>query len=316
MRLLSDADVQRLLPDPSRCVELASEALRALADGRAEVPPKPAVHLSDGSFANAMPAAWPERNLLGCKWISIFPSNAGRSLPTASGLMVVNDATTGLPRCVMPAESLTAARTAAVSGACIAALAPDDGRVAITGAGVQARSHLQVLAALGRTEAVVFARRAEAGHELQAWAARHSPETSVRVVGSAREAVEGAGVVVTALPIGLTGVELDAAWVREDALLLPLDYASSVGHLLASASTLVADHLAQFAAVRQARGLPAAYPDPVGATGALLGGGTRPAGRITCQNLGNGLSDLVVAAAVAGAAEAEDVGRRLDPGAA
>jgi ornithine cyclodeaminase/alanine dehydrogenase len=313
MRILSDADVQRLLPDPARCVELASEALRALADGRAEVPPKPAVHLTGGSFANAMPAAWPERDLLGCKWISIFPSNAGRSLPTASGLMVVNDATTGLPRCVMPAEALTAARTAAVSGACIAALAPDDGPVAITGAGVQARSHLQVVAALGRTEVVVFARRAEAGHELQAWAARHVPHTRVQVVGSAREAVGGAGIVITALPIGLTDVELDAAWVREDALLLPLDYASSVGPGLAASGTLVADHLAQFAAVRQARGLPAAYPEPRGATGALLGGGTRPTGRITCQNLGNGLSDLVVAAAVAGAADAQDVGQRIGP---
>jgi ornithine cyclodeaminase/alanine dehydrogenase-like protein (mu-crystallin family) len=311
MRLLSDADVQRLLPDPARCVRLAGEALRALADGRAEVPPKPAVHLANNSFANAMPAAWPERNLLGCKWISIFPSNAERSLPTASGLVIVNDATTGLPRCLMPAEALTAARTAAVSGACIAAMAPDDGPVAITGAGVQARSHLQVLAALGRVEVVVHARRDEAGHELQAWAAHHVPDTRVKVVGSAREAVEGAGMVVTALPIGLSGVELDPAWVREDALLLPLDYASSVGPDLAASGTLVADHLAQFATVRQARGLPAAYPDPVCATGALLAGGTRPPGRITCQNLGNGLSDLVVAAAVADAAEAQGVGQRI-----
>src|SRR6185312_8481107 len=95
MRFLTDADVQRLLPEPARCVELAGEALRALAEGRADVPPKPGVHLRAGSFANAMPAAWPERNLLGCKWISIFPTNVQHSLPTASGLMVVNDAATG-----------------------------------------------------------------------------------------------------------------------------------------------------------------------------------------------------------------------------
>ena len=317
MRFLTDAHVQRLLPEPARCVELAGEALRALAEGRADVPPKPGVHLGAGSFANAMPAAWPERNLLGCKWISIFPTNAKHSLPTASGLMVVNDAATGLPRCVMPAEALTAARTAAVSGACIAALAPEDGPVAITGAGVQARSHLLVLDALGGTEVVVFARRAEAGDDLLDWAKRHTPNTSVRVVGSAHEAVDEAGVVVTALPIGLSGVQLDAAWVREDALLLPLDYASSVGPELAASGALVTDHLPQFAAVRRAGGLPAAYPDPVGATGSLLGtGARRPAGRITCQNLGNGLSDLVVAAAVADSAEALDVGQRLDPGGA
>jgi ornithine cyclodeaminase/alanine dehydrogenase len=33
---------------------------------------------------------------------------------------------------------------------------------------------------------------------------------------------------------------------------------------------------------------------------------------VVCQNLGNGLSDLVVAAAVADAAEAQDAGHRLD----
>jgi ornithine cyclodeaminase/alanine dehydrogenase len=51
----------------------------------------------------------------------------------------------------------------------------------------------------------------------------------------------------------------------------------------------------------------------VAATGTLLAAGTRPAGRITCQNLGNGLSDLVVAAEVAGAAEAHGAGQTMGP---
>ncbi|HEY3534227.1 MAG TPA: NAD(P)-binding domain-containing protein [Pedococcus sp.] len=312
MRVLSDDDVHRLLPSPARCVELARDALVGLASGQPDVPPKPAVHLPHGAFANAMPAAWPERDLLGCKWISIVPGNAARGMATASGLMVVNDPTTGVPRCVMPAAALTAARTAAVSGACIAALAPDDGPVAITGAGVQARSHLRVLAALGRTEVTVFARRAQAGQELREWAEAFAPGTEVRVVGSAKEAVERAGVVVTALPIGLSGHELDPAWVRPDALLLPLDYATSVGAELAASGTLAADHLDQFAAVRDARSLPAAYPTPSVATGTLLEGGIPPGGRLTCQNLGNGLSDLVLAASVAEAAETQGAGHLVE----
>ena len=309
MRFLTDDDVQRLLPDPLACVELARQALVAIADGEADVPPKPAVHLPHGAFANAMPAAWPKRALLGCKWISIVPRNAEASLPTASGVMVVNEADTGLPRCVMPAAALTATRTAAVSGACIAALASGPGPVAIIGAGVQARSHLRVLAGLGRDEVVVFARRREAGVALTQWASRTVPDTVVEVVGSAREAVEGAGVVVTALPIGLSDTELDPGWVRPDALLLPLDYASSVGPALAGSGTLAADHLEQFAAVREARSLPAAYPTPSLHTGDLLSGGTRPPGRVTCQNLGNGLVDLVVAAAVADAADGQGAGQ-------
>ena len=311
MRVLTDADVERLLPPPMQLVELTRDALVALAEGRADVPPKPAVHPhgpGGGAFANAMPAAYTERNLLGCKWISIFPGNPARGLPTATGLMVVNDGDTGLPVCVMQAAALTAARTAAVSGACISTLAPPDGSVAVLGAGVQARSHLRVLEALGHHDVTVFARRVEALEELQAWSRAHTPQVELRTAGSRRDCVSGADVVVTALSIGLVGTQLDPAWLREEVLLLPLDYASSVGPDTAATGVLTADHLPQFEALRTARSLGQGYPAPTTWTGALLTGG-RPSGRVTCQNLGNGLSDLVVAAAVANAAEAEDAGQ-------
>jgi ornithine cyclodeaminase/alanine dehydrogenase len=261
-----------------------------------------------------MPAAYPARKLLGCKWISIFPSNPGLGLPTASGLMVVNDGETGLPRALMAAGSLTAARTAAVTGACIAALAPPGSPVGFTGAGVQARSHLRVLAALGHLDVAVYARRQSAREDLLAWAQEHVSDVRLSVTDDPRRAVLDRPVVVTALSIGLTGARLDPSWVAPDALVLPLDYASSVGPELARDATLVADHLPQFEAVRAA-GTLGDYPPAAGWTGELLGG-TRPAGRVVCQNLGNGLGDLVLAAAVADAAEAQGAGQLLDTGAA
>jgi ornithine cyclodeaminase/alanine dehydrogenase len=314
VRYLTEDDVRRLLPPPLECVDLVSDALVALAAGRAEVPPKPAVHTVPGSFANAMPAAWPERGLLGCKWISIFPDNPGRGLPTASGLVVVNDGMTGVPVALMPAGELTAARTAAVSGACVRALCPAaEGHVAITGAGVQARSHLRVLEALGRHDVVVYARRTEARRGLERWAAAQTPGLRLRTTGLPAEAVTGAAVVITALSIGLSGVELDPAWVRRDALLLPLDYATSVGPVLARSALLAADDVTAFAAVRARRTL-GDYPEPAAWTGQLLTG-RRPDGRIVCQNLGNGLSDLVVADAVARRAAESGSGHTLPDGA-
>jgi ornithine cyclodeaminase/alanine dehydrogenase len=311
VRFLTDDDVRQLLPAPAACVDLVASALVALAEGRADVPPKPAVHTVPGSFANAMPAAWPERELLGCKWISIFPDNPPRKLPTATGLMVVNDGQTGQPRCVMPAGELTAARTAAVSGACLLALSdPAGGHVAITGAGVQARSHLRVLEALGWLDVVVWARRPEALEDLVAWAARETPAVRLRTAADVPGAVRGAAVVVTALSIGLTGAGLDPAWVRDDALLLPLDYASSVGPDLVASALLAADDVTAFEAVRAQRKL-GDYPSPAQWTGALLGP-PRPAGRIVCQNLGNGLSDLVIADAVWREAVAAGVGQVID----
>ena len=310
MRVLTEDDVRRLLPRPEVCVDLVAAALTALAEGRAEVPPKPAVHTLPGTFANAMPAAWPERGLLGCKWISIFPDNPSRGLPTASGVMVVNDGATGLPVCLLPAAELTAARTAAVSGACVRALAPRRrGPVAITGAGVQARSHLRVLEALGHHDVVVWARRPEARDALVAWAAESTPGIRLLTAPDPRAAVGDAAVVVTALTIGVGGAELDPSWLRDDALLLPLDYATSVGPALASTALVAADDLTQFEGVRAGRRL-GDYPSPSTWTGTLLGtaGAQRPRGRVVCQNLGNGLSDLVVADAVWRAAQEQRVG--------
>jgi ornithine cyclodeaminase/alanine dehydrogenase len=311
MRYLSDADVARLLPPPLETIQLAHAALVALADGSAEVPPKPAVHPGGASFANAMPAAYPARNLFGCKWISVFPDNGDRGLPGVTGLMVVNDGETGEPRCVMAAGALTAARTAAVSGACIAALSAPDGTVAITGAGVQARSHLRVLAGLGRHRVTVFARRAEAREALVAWAARAVPEVELEVSDDVAATVRGAEVVVTGLAIGLTGSTIDPSHLRTDVLLLPLDYASSVGADVARSATLSTDHVEQFEAMRRSGSLGGDYPPTDLATGTLLAR-PRPEGRVVCQNLGNGLSDLMVAAAVADAAEAQDAGHLLD----
>ena len=48
-------------------------------------------------------------------------------------------------------------------------------------------------------------------------------------------------VVVTGLSIGLTDMVIPVTWPRDDALLLPIDYASSVGADLADSGVLAAD---------------------------------------------------------------------------
>ncbi|GGB69464.1 hypothetical protein N798_16015 [Knoellia flava TL1] len=311
MRILTDADVRACLPPLVEVVDLVADALTALAEGRADVPPKPTVRTSPGMFANAMPAAYPERGLLGCKWISLVPDNPVRGLPTATGVMVVNDGTTGMPSALLPAAELTAVRTAAVTGACVRALAPPDARVAFLGAGVQAASHLRVLEALGHEEVHVWARRREAVETLATRTREVAP--GIRVVPSAsREAaVRDADVVITGLSIGLTDMAIPVTWPREDALLLPIDYASSVDARLADTGVLASDDPAQFAAVREVRGKLDGYPAATAWTGHLLRSG-RPEGRLVVSNLGTGITDLVVADAVVQRAEAAGAGSVVD----
>lgn len=312
MRILTDADVTALLPDPLAAVDLAADTLRALARGEGDVPPKVTVHAEPpDSFANGMSATWPERGLIGNKWITLFPTNRRLGRPTASGLMVLNDGQTGVPSHLMPAGTLTARRTAAVSGACLRALAPADGHIAYTGAGAQARSHLEVFAALGRRDVVVYARRSKARAELLAWAAEHVPTVDLTVVDTPGAAVRGAGVVVTGLSIGIDGVRLDPADIGPQTVLLPIDYASSVGPDLAATALLASDDAAQFEASRADGKLGPGYPLATAYDGDLLDR-PRPPGRIVCQNLGSALVDLAVATAVADAADAAGSGQVID----
>ncbi|WP_353953406.1 ornithine cyclodeaminase family protein [Knoellia sp. S7-12] len=311
MRILTDADVRACLPPLVAVVDLVADALSALAEGRADVPPKPTVRTSPGMFANAMPAAYPERNLLGCKWISVVPDNPVRGLPSATGVMVVNDGTTGVPRALLPAHELTAIRTAAVTGACIRALAGDAGSIAYLGAGLQARSHLRILEALGHTEVHVWARRRAAIDALVSETAAVAPGIRVVASPSREAAVRDRAVVITGLSIGLTDMAIPTTWPLDDALLLPIDYASSVGPDLADSAVLAADDPQQFAAVRAVRGKLDGYPTPTAWTGHLLHA-PRPEGRLVIQNLGTGITDLVVASAVADHAEASGTGQLVD----
>jgi ornithine cyclodeaminase/alanine dehydrogenase len=304
---LSEAEVDDCRPSVLDGIELARRALIALAAGRAQLPPKPSVHPRPGCFANAMPAYVEDGDLLGLKWVSVYHTNPEQGLPLITGIVVICHGDTGLPRALMGAAFLTGIRTAAVTGACMQALAPPAvGHVAITGAGVQARTHLEVCDALGHRDVVCFARRPDSGDQLRAWAREHLPALDLRIVGSAAEAVDGAGIVITGVPIGSTGALIDPALFRDDALILPLDWGTSVPAATANDSHLYADDTGQYARLLEGGAFPGwrAADDYVGAAIQR----PRPPGRIVCQNPGQGAADMTFADAIATSAEARGVG--------
>ena len=53
----------------------------------------------------------PALGAAGVKWVSGFPGNAARGLPYISGLLILNDPETGMPKAVMDATWITAMRT-------------------------------------------------------------------------------------------------------------------------------------------------------------------------------------------------------------
>jgi ornithine cyclodeaminase/alanine dehydrogenase-like protein (mu-crystallin family) len=83
-----------------------------------------------------MPCA--AEGVLGTKYLTIFPENIQKGLPSLDGLMILNDHDSGKPLCVMSGKTLTALRTGAVGGTGIRHTTPENvSTLGVIGAGVQ-----------------------------------------------------------------------------------------------------------------------------------------------------------------------------------
>ncbi len=302
---LSRAEVAGLLPDAAAQLDLVEHAYRALAAGRVELPPKPGVHPRKDSFLHAMPAYLRDEDVVTLKWVGGYPANKAKGLPYISGLIVVNDAETGLPVAVMDGAEITAARTAAASGVCIRRFAPEGWRrAAILGCGEQGLFHARLLHAL------------EPGVEIRAWDPH--PERIARLgdlaeaASSWEDALTDAEVVVTAGPIvedppsPLRPEQLGERW-----LALPIDFDFYFGAEAAAAADLfLADDVGQFEYYRE-QGHFQGWPAPEGNVGEGLGREGSPP-RVLCCNLGIGALDAAFSHAVLERARSEGAGTELE----
>src|SRR5947209_17811590 len=85
---------------------------------------------------------------MGAKAVTFYPRNAARDLPTHLAVVLLWDSATGELLSMMDGRLITEMRTAATSAAATRALARKDaGILAMLGAGVQARSHLEAMRA-------------------------------------------------------------------------------------------------------------------------------------------------------------------------
>ncbi len=146
---LSRADVENVGLEMKTVIDLLEKAFLEKGQGRVEMPPKPGIHTMPDAFIHAMPAYIPSMRSAGIKWVSGYPDNFKRGLPYISGLLILNDAETGIPYAVMDCTWITAYRTGAASGLAAKYLArPESETVGILACGVQGRTNLEALACL------------------------------------------------------------------------------------------------------------------------------------------------------------------------
>ncbi len=135
---------------PARALEAVRDAFVAHARGEWTMPPKVYVTNYPAGDFRAMPALGAGHALL--KWVTSFPGNPARGLPTVTGVVLVSDAENGELRAVLDAGSVTALRTGAAAVLAAETLGRRGARsAAVIGAGVNGRAAARTFLARGQS---------------------------------------------------------------------------------------------------------------------------------------------------------------------
>jgi ornithine cyclodeaminase/alanine dehydrogenase-like protein (mu-crystallin family) len=175
---------------PERALAAVREAFLAYARGEWSMPPKVYVPAYPAGDFRAMPVLGGGYAAL--KWVTSFPGNPARGLPTVTGLVLLSNAADGSLVAVFDAGAVTALRTGAAAVLAAETLGRSSaGPAAVIGAGVNGRAAARTFVARGREVLLwdVDEQRARAAAE----------ELGAGVAGSREEAL-AADVVVTVTP--------------------------------------------------------------------------------------------------------------------
>lgn len=315
---LSRRDVESLGLGFAEIVDRLTFGFTELAAGRAMMPAKVWIVRDPETFHSAMPCYIPALGLAGCKWSSGNPKAAGRGLPYIQSLYLLTDGETGAPLALMDSTWITAMRTGAASALTIRHLVRPGAQAAgILGCGVQGRSHLRALA-----ECVPGIEAARVFDVNPAAAERFTAEMSaqlrldVRAARSAREALDGADVIVVAGSNERPRDGLIAPdWIAPGAVAVSVNRDTFwTAEAIAAMDRIVTDdrrsiaHMQEHGIFTLVSRVDAELPAIVAGTDP---GRTAPGQRIAAFNPGVALEDLVTAAELYRRALDRGVGTRL-----
>ena len=245
---LSEADVDQALC-PSRARWAVEQALICHARGRFVQPLKP--YIRPGGRRQeyqrgrgiAMVAYLDEPfHVLGLKWILGFPINVSRGKPRATAIVALNSGDDGSLIALLDGATLSARRTGAVAAISVDRLAlPGRPRVAGLGAGPIMQASVEALLALGPNR---VPRSIAIYDPLAGWTAalidgfaRAGATTPITLAASAREAVEGATVVIAATTGAKSYLEND--WIAAGALVVSLSLDDPTPELFLNCKVIV-----------------------------------------------------------------------------
>ena len=225
MLILNSKDVQQALP-MSNAIIAMKEAFQALTDGQTIMPARALVPIeANHGLSMFMPAFVDATDqALVVKAVSLFERNPDRGLPRIQGVVLIINPTNGVPEALVEGATLTGIRTAAASGAATDILARRDAtELAVLGAGVQARTHIQAMCAVRsiRTVRIYAPTRINVERLIEDMSQDETVPAELVAADSSRNAVEGADIVCC--------VSKSANPIFEDASIKPGMHVNTIG---------------------------------------------------------------------------------------
>jgi ornithine cyclodeaminase/alanine dehydrogenase-like protein (mu-crystallin family) len=298
---LSYEDVGSVHLEMAEIIQALEAMFHEKGEGRVEMPPKPGIHTMPDAFIHAMPAYIPALKSAGMKWVSGYPENEKRGLPYITGLLILNDAETGIPMAVMDCTWITAMRTGAATAVSAKYLArPESSNLGILACGVQGRSNLEALNVLFPLKKVFAYDVHPENTKRFAEEMRQRFDLEVVEVEEPKEAVIGCDLVVTSGPIlKVPHATIQAGWLEAGAFASLVDFDSYwSAEAMREADKICTDdrqQLDHYKSVGYFQELPPVHADLGELVVGKKTGRETPEERTMAVNLGLALDDMAVA---------------------
>jgi ornithine cyclodeaminase/alanine dehydrogenase-like protein (mu-crystallin family) len=196
--VLAGHHIRELLPY-DECADVMRHALADLANGAIQQPLRMIVSPEGAAGIMALMPAYATGTAYGLKAICVTPGNPAIGKDSHQGAVLLFAADTGEPLALVNASVLTEIRTAATSAVATGLLArPGAAELAIVGTGVQAQAHARALAATRPLTGIRITGRDQARAREVAAALAAELGLPVTAHAAARDAIDGADIVVTA----------------------------------------------------------------------------------------------------------------------
>lgn len=198
MLYLNNKDIEEIV-DKIDLIEILEKGFQMFGEKNYQMPER--MHLNrDDDTVLYMPCI--TKDIIGTKIISLFPKNKDKHLPVISGIMLLNDIDTGLPKGILDGSSITAYRTGALGATGIKYTTGRNCKnIGLIGPGVQGFHQLLIASKVRNIEKIyIYGRNKENLNEFINRLKKKLPNINIKPADTSEELVKNSEIIITATP--------------------------------------------------------------------------------------------------------------------